>query len=453
MTPTTDSPQNNATLLGHPKGLFVLFLTEMWERFSFYGMRAILVLFLIDQARGGLGWSDADATQFSGFNVLMVYLLGIPGGIVADRYIGQRAAVLSGGILQCIGHFLLALSSKYIFFVGLGFIAIGTGLLKPNISTMVGSLYAKGDTRRDSGFTIFYIGINIGAALAGIMVGYVGEVYGWHYGFGLAGLGMLIGVAIFVAGQKYLVNLDTQPKKHNPEQVNNNTKRLHFTKEEKDRVLMIGICLVAIFTIFTAFEQAAGLLTVYAKRYTHRYIGDWEVPASILQSLNPIFVIGLGPIIALVWSRLTRRYKRISSIYKMGVSNIIVALGTLFMVAAVLQKSSSPTGKSDLHWLFSTYLFYTIGELSLTPIFLSFITKVAPKQIEASIMGIFFAVVGAGGLTAGFLGAQASFLGALTVFQIIFCMTMLIGVLFIIFNKRLMSLAHGSEQTTSESEY
>lgn len=456
MTPTTTSriatSRNNTTLLGHPKGLFVLFLTEMWERFSFYGMRAILVLFLIDQARGGLGWSDADATQFSGFNVLMVYLLGIPGGILADRYIGQRAAVLSGGILQCIGHFLLALGNQYIFFVGLGFIAIGTGLLKPNISTMVGGLYAPGDAKRDSGFTIFYMGINIGAALAGITVGYVGEIYGWHYGFGLAGLGMLIGVVTFVVGQKHLINLDAQPKKHNPEQVTNNTKRLNFTKEEKDRVLMIGICLIAIFTIFTAFEQAAGLLTVYAKKYTHRYIGNWEIPASILQSLNPIFVIGLGPIIALVWSRLTKRYKRISSIYKMGVSNIIVALGTLFMVAAVLQKSASPTDKSDLHWLFSTYLFYTIGELSLTPIFLSFITKVAPKQIEASIMGIFFAVVGAGGLTAGFLGAQASFLGALAVFQIIFCMTMLIGVLFIIFNKRLMKLAHGSEQTTSESE-
>ncbi len=451
MTRIAASPKDNTTLLGHPKGLFVLFLTEMWERFSFYGMRAILVLFLIDQMSGGLGWSDADATKFSGFNVLMVYLLGIPGGIVADRYIGQRAAVLSGGILQCIGHFLLALSSKYIFFVGLGFIAIGTGLLKPNISTMVGSLYAKGDPKRDSGFTIFYMGINIGAALAGIMVGYVGEVYGWHYGFGLAGLGMLIGIATFMAGQKYLGSINTQPKERDSKQANSNTERFNFTKEEKDRLLMISICLTAIFTFFVAFEQAAGLLTVYAKKYTHRYIGSWEVPASILQSLNPIFVIGLGPIVALVWSRLAKRYKRISSTYKMGISNIIVALGTLFMVAAVLQRSASPTGKSDLHWLFNTYLFYTIGELSLTPIFLSFITKVAPKQIEASIMGIFFAVVGAGGLTAGFLGAQASFLGALPVFQTIFCMTLLIGILFIIFNKRLMSLTHGSEQAASDN--
>ena len=425
----------------------------MWERFSFYGIRAILVLFLIDQVNGGLGWSDAAATKFSGFNVLMVYLLGIPGGILADRYIGQRAAVLLGGILQCIGHFLLALalSSQYIFFTGLGLIAIGTGLLKPNISTMVGGLYAKGDAKRDSGFTIFYMGINIGAALAAIIVGFVGEVYGWHYGFSLAGVGMLIGMTIFVAGRKYLDSVEKGPQKPHLVHKESLAARFNFSKEDKDRLLMMGICLIAIFTFFVAFEQATGLLTVYANKHTHRHIGSWEMPTSILQSLNPIFVIGLGPIVALIWSRLAKRYKHISSIYKMGISNIIVALGTLFMVGAVLQKTASATGKSDLHWLFSTYLCYTIGELSLTPIFLAFITKVAPKQIEASIMGIFFAVVGAAGLAAGFLGAQASYLGALTIFQIIFCMTLLIGVLFIIFNKRLMRLTHGSEQVTQEN--
>ena len=442
--------KDTSTLLGHPKGLFILFLTEMWERFSFYGMRAILVLFLVDNVRGGFGWSEAAAMKLSGFNVMMVYLLGIPGGILADRYIGQKAAVLLGGILQCIGHFLLALSSKYIFFTGLGFIAIGTGLLKPNISTMVGGLYAKGDVKRDSGFTIFFMGINIGAALAAIVVGFVGEVYGWHYGFSLAGLGMLIGITIFVTGQKYLVDVDTHPQKHHLRQKKNVAGRFNFTKEEKDRLLMIGICLIAIFTFFVAFEQATGLLTLYAKKHTHRHIGNWELPASILQSLNPIFVIGLSPIVVLIWSSLAKRYKHISSVYKMGISNIIVALGTLFMVGAVLQKSVSPTGKSDLHWLFNTYLCYTIGELSLTPVFLAFITKVAPKQIESLVMGIFFAVVGVAGLVAGFLGAQGDSLGTLTIFQIIFCMTILIGMLFIIFNKKLMRLTHGSEQATQE---
>jgi len=438
--------KNTSTLLGHPKGLFILFLTEMWERFSFYGMRALLVLFLIDRVNGGFGWSDAAASKLAGFNVMMVYLLGIPGGIVADRYIGQKAAVLWGGILQCIGHFLLAVSSQYSFFTGLGFIAVGTGLLKPNISTMVGGLYAEGDVKRDSGFTIFFMGINIGAALAGIIVGFIGEVYGWHYGFGLAGIGMLLGMIIFVAGQKYLVDVAPHPKKYHPGPTQKVGTQFSFTKEEKDRLFVIGVCLVAIFTSFVAFEQASGLLNVYAHKYTHRHIGNWELPASVLQSLNPIFVICLSPIVAWVWSRLAKRYKYISSIYKIGTSNIIVALGTLFMVGAVLQKTASPTGKSDLHWLFSTYLCYTIGELSLTPIFLSFITKVAPKQIEASVMGIFFAVVGVAGGVAGLLGAQAGSLGTLTIFQIVFCMTMLIGILFIAFNKRLMRLTHGSEQ-------
>jgi len=212
--------KNTSTLLGHPKGLFILFLTEMWERFSFYGMRALLVLFLIDRVNGGFGWSDAAASKLAGFNVMMVYLLGIPGGIVADRYIGQKAAVLWGGILQCIGHFLLAVSSQYSFFTGLGFIAVGTGLLKPNISTMVGGLYAEGDVKRDSGFTIFFMGINIGAALAGIIVGFIGEVYGWHYGFGLAGIGMLLGMIIFVAGQKYLVDVAPHPKNKNSDIIN-----------------------------------------------------------------------------------------------------------------------------------------------------------------------------------------------------------------------------------------
>ena len=445
--------KNTTTLLGHPKGLFVLFLTEMWERFSFYGMRAILVLFLTDCVNGGFGWSDAAASKLSGFNVMMVYLLGIPGGIVADRYIGQKTAVLWGGILQCIGHFLLALSSKYIFFfTGLGLIAIGTGLLKTNISTMVGGLYEKGDVKRDSGFTIFFMGINIGAALATIMVGFIGEIYGWHYGFGLAGLGMLIGTITFVAGQRYLVDVEPHSKTPRSIPTNKTAIQFNFTKEEKDRLLVIAICLIAIFTSFVAFEQASGLLTLYAKKHTHRYIGHWELPASMLQSLNPIFVISLGPVVTLAWSRLAKRYKYISSIYKIGMSNIIVALGTLFMVGAVLQKAASPIEKSDLHWLFSTYLCYTIGELSLTPIFLSFITKLAPKQIESSIMGIFFAAVGVAGLVAGILGAQASSLGILTIFQIIFCMTMFIGILFIIFSRRLIQLTHDSDQGVKEDE-
>jgi POT family proton-dependent oligopeptide transporter len=443
--------KNTSTLLGHPKGLFILFLTEMWERFSFYGMRAILVLFLVDNVKGGFGWSEAAAIKLYGINIMMVYVLGIPGGALADRYIGQKAAVLWGGILQCIGHFLLALSSESIFIVGLGFIAVGTGLLKPNISTMVGALYEKGDIRCDGGFTIFYMGINLGGTLAAIIVGSVGELYGWHYGFGLAGIGMLIGISTFLSGQKHLKNVGGKPQKRNKEKTSSIAiKRFTFTKEEKNRLFVLFICFIAIYTFFVAFEQAGGLMNLYAKKYTNRYVLGWEVPASMLQGLNPAFIVFFGLLVEMLWVKLTRRYKHISSLYKMGVGNIIVGVGFLFMVGAALQKESALTGQSNLNWLVMAYLFHTIGELCLSPVALSFITKVAPKRVRSSMMGIFFAVLGTAGWTASELGAQAASSGDLMIFKLLFFGTVLLGILFIIFNKKLMRLTHGSEQATQE---
>jgi POT family proton-dependent oligopeptide transporter len=447
-------PKGTSTLLGHPKGLFILFLTEVWERFSFYGMRAILVLFLVDHVKGGFGWSEAAALKLYGINFMMVYTLSIPGGALADRYIGQKVAVLWGGILQCMGHFLLALSNETTFIVGLGFIAMGTGLLKPSISTMVGGLYKKGDVKRDSGFTIFYMGINIGGMLAAAIVGFVGEVYGWHYGFSLAGFGMLIGIITFLSGQKYLEGFGTKPHKRNKEAKAGNvaTMRASFTKEEKDRLSVLFICLIAVCAFFVAFEQAGGLMNLYAKKYTNRYVFGWEIPASILQGLNPAFVILFGPIVAMLWAKLVKRYKHISSIYKMGVGNIIVGIGFLFMVGAALQRTNTLTAQSSLYWLVIAYLFNTIGELCLSPIFLAFITKVAPKRVRSSMMGIFFAVLGISGWLASNLGAQSVWLGDLTVFTLLFFITVLIGLPFIFFNRKLMRLTHGSEQRETQED-
>jgi proton-dependent oligopeptide transporter, POT family len=443
-----------SALLGQPKGLFVLFLTEMWERFSFYGMRAILVLFLVDHVKGGFGWSEAAALKLYGINLMMVYVLGVPGGAIADRYIGQKKAVLWGGTLQCIGHFLLALGSEAIFIVGLCFIAVGTGLLKPNISTMVGGLYEQGDTRRDSGFTIFYMGINMGGMLAAAIVGSVGELYGWHYGFGLAGLGMLVAIGTFLLGHKHLKNIGERPRKRTEERAASVTiKRLFLTKgEEKDRLFVLFVCFIAVFTFYVAFEQAGGLMNLYAKKYTNRYVYGWEIPASMLQSLNPAFIVLLGLFIEMLWIRLAKRYKHISSIYKMGVGNIIVGIGFLFMVGAAFQKESSPTGQSSLDWLIIAYLFHTIGELCLSPVALSFITKVAPQSVRSSMMGIFFAVMGAAGWLASKLGAQAALLGDLAIFKFLFCSTVLLGFPFLIFNRKLMRLTHGSEQATQGDE-
>lgn len=372
----------------------------------------------------------------------MVYALGIPGGFLADRYLGQRAAVVWGGVLQCIGHFLLALNNEAVFMVGLGLIAMGTGLLKPNISAMVGGLYEQGDIRRDGGFTIFYMGINIGAVLSSLVVGFVGEVYGWHYGFSLAGFGMLIGLIIFLAGRKYLGDVGQRPQRKKKEKaVGNVSKTKAFTQEEKERLFVLFVSLLAIFTFFAAFEQAGGSMNLYTEKHTDRFVLGWEVPASIFQALNPAFVILLGPVVALIWSKLAQRHQHISSIYKIGVGNIIVGIGFLFMVGAVLQHQGSSTAHSSLHWLINAYLFHTIGELCLSPVSLSFITKVAPERIKSSMMGIYFAAIGA----ACWLGGQIGALDYLTTFTMLVCLTVLLGLLCIIFNKRLMTLTHGCE--------
>ena len=203
--------KNQSEIFGHPKGLFVLFFTEMWERFSYYGMRAILVLYLVTQTTGdnpGLGWTSGEALALYGWYTMLVYVASIPGGWIADRLIGQKKSVLIGGLTLCLGHSILAVEQMWAFYSGLGLIIAGVGLLKPNISTMVGGLYEQGDIRRDKGFTIFYIGINIGAFLSSLIVGYVGEVHGWHYGFGLAGIGMLLGQLVYMTGQKHLIHVE-----------------------------------------------------------------------------------------------------------------------------------------------------------------------------------------------------------------------------------------------------
>ena len=441
----SSTKQSNNTLLGHPKGLFILFLTELWERFSFYGMRAILVLFLVDNVRGGFGWSEGYALDIYGYYVMAVYVLGVPGGMLADRYLGERLAVLWGGLLQCVGHFLLAIGTQSIFILGLGFIVLGTGLLKPNISTMVGALYEQGDSRRDSGFSIFYVGINVGSLLAALIVGSVGEYYGWHYGFGLAGVGMVIGLLTFRLGSKYLGTAGQKPQHINTlKATQHGSLQETFTKEEKDRLIVLTLCFAAFFVFIMAFEQAGGLLNLYAKSHINRYILGWELPTSIFQGLNPIFVILFGPVVPLIWSAMAKSGKPANATFKIGMGNIITGIGFLFMVGAALQKQGVPTGKASMHWLINTYLFHTIGELCLVPIVLSFITKVAPDRVRASMMGLFWFTAGIAGWAASKLGGQVTSLGDINVFVLIFAITVLLGLPFILFNKRLMTLTHGS---------
>jgi len=303
---------SKSELFGHPKGLFVLFFAEMWERFSFYGMKAILVLFLVsavDASNSGFGWTETQALELFGIYTAMVYIMSIPGGIIADRLLGQKKSVMIGGLLLVAGHGLMAYPVEWAFFTALTLIVLGVGMLKPNISTMVGGLYRQGDPRRDSGFTIFYMGINIGAFLATVLVSWIGETIGWHYGFGLAGIGMFVGQMVYIWGQPLLKEVGNFIPSKFTEKGSSQPSKQGLSKVEKDRLGVILVSFIIVIVFWSAFEQAGGLLTLYAKKYTDRSIGDFTVPASAVHAFNPLFIIIFGSLVAWVWDSFVRRGK------------------------------------------------------------------------------------------------------------------------------------------------
>ena len=432
-------------IFGHPAGLYVLFFTEMWERFSYYGMRAILVLYLVaetTQGNAGLGWSNGEALALYGWYTMLVYVASIPGGWIADKFLGQKKSVLYGGVLLVAGHSILAVEELWAFYSGLGLIILGVGLLKPNISTMVGGLYKQGDIRRDKGFTIFYIGINLGAFLSSLIVGYVGEVHGWHYGFGLAGIGMTLGLVQYLLGQKYLKNVGNfYGDSENMEDLE--TMKKPLSKIEKDRVIVLFISFLLVIVFWGAFEQAGGLMNIYAKENTNRMLMGWEVPASWFQSLNAMFIIFLGTSVALYWANRKLKGKVSTSLFKMIIGLIIMGTGFFFMSAAASEFNT--TGASAMYWLVLAYLFHTIGELCISPVALSYITKLAPVKYASLMMGVYFAMTGFGNKLAGLLGESAEGLGELTVFTGIAIFCVIFGFLVMIFRKKLEVLTHNAE--------
>lgn len=514
------------TIFGHPKGLFVLFFTEMWERFSYYGMRAILTLYMVSSAtaagmHAGLGWPIAKALALYGWYTMLVYVMSIPGGILADKFIGQKKAVLIGGLVLVVGHGILAIDTLWTFYAGLLLIILGVGTLKPNISTLVGGLYPQGDPRRDQGFTLFYIGINIGAFLASVVVGAVGEIIGWHYGFGLAGFGMLLGQITFVWGsRKYLVGIGDPPTKEDRQAKDSSqgassmgelltrlikspvqlivtvilavasiyisiTYATGFEKYaysglgvflslvfgflmmiykdidsiEKDRFIVLILSFLIVIVFWGAFEQAGGLMNIYARDKIDRvvsllsidifFIGSililvikgimdkikkkdtsklffiisgaltlvyillrfyfnvfsnpYEIPASIFQSVNPMFIMIFGTIVGGFWIYWANSGKENSSILKMAVGTIIMGIGFLFMAEASRQIHEYGD-KAALILLILAYFLHTIGELSASPVALSFITKVAPVKYVSIMMGVYFAATGLGNKVAGTIG-------------------------------------------------
>jgi POT family proton-dependent oligopeptide transporter len=448
---TTAELDSQEEMFGHPKGLFILFFTEMWERFSYYGMRAILVLYIISEVDGknpGLGWSQGEALELYGWYTMLVYVLSIPGGLLADKLLGQKKTVLLGGILLCLGHGVLAIEEMWAFYTGLVLIILGVGALKPNISTMVGGLYTKGDVRRDKGFTLFYIGINLGAFLSSIIVGYVGETIGWHYGFGLAGIGMILGQIVYMAGQKHLKHVGNFIGDNKELSENNNNP---LTKIEKDRILVMLLSFAIIVVFWGAFEQAGGLMNIYTMEKIDRSLFGMIIPASIFQSANAFFIIVLGTAVAGFWARRQLKGKEASTLFKMALGVIIMGTGFLAMSAAAMQADSSVDGKGAMIFLIIAYLFHTIGELFASPTALSFITKLAPAKYASLMMGAYFAATGFGSKLAAVVGGMAEGAGEFQIFTGIFIFTILFGGLILALLKPLKRLIHGAEDLEGTS--
>jgi POT family proton-dependent oligopeptide transporter len=372
---------------------------------------------------------------------MLVYVAAIPGGWVADNLLGQKKTVMLGGLLLCLGHGILAFDSEVSFYIGCAFIILGVGGLKPNISSMVGGLYPKGDERRDLGFYIFYLGINLGAFFAPLLCGWVGETYNWHYGFGLAAIGMAIGQITYYYGQPYLEGVGDLAFSNSEEKKQLKEKKL--TPIEKDRVKVLLISFLMIIIFWGAFEQAGGLMNLYAKQKMDRMLMGFEIPASWFQSLNAFFIVTLAVVVGGIWMRIKAKGKEASSIFKIAVGILVMGFGFMFMRFAASEYELM--GHSSMYWLVLAYLFHTLGELCASPVSLSYITKLAPVKYASLIMGVFWAATGLGNKLAATIGENAGAAGEKVTFTGIFIFCTLFAMLIMAILKPLKRLAHGAE--------
>ncbi|GAB4020012.1 peptide MFS transporter [Spirosoma sp. KCTC 42546] len=452
MEATIEKPIDKTTLFGHPAGLFVLFFTEMWERFSYYGMRAILLLFLIDNVRGGLGLNETEGAAIYGIYTASVYLLSLPGGWIADTILGQRKSIWYGGLIIMLGHIILAIpSGPGLFYAGLCTVAMGTGLLKPNISSVVGELYPEGGARKDAAFSIFYMGINLGSLLGIFTVGYLGQRVGWHYGFGAAAVAMALGLVTFrLFGQRFLGehgNYVVQPPTEASSTGNRSllaflaviivllttlqlTGVLDMTTAqglaramgtiisliavgyfvyillaggldtvEKKRVVVLFVFFLASALFWAGNEQQGSSLQIFADRYTDLNLFGWQMPSSWFQNLNPAFILTFSPVLAMLWVFLANRKISYSVPAKFATS--LILLGLAYVIMVIASKLALEGTRISPFYLSSTYLFFTLGELFLSPVGLSAFSKLAPKRYTSQLMGVWFVGTSLGNLIAG----------------------------------------------------
>ena len=449
---------------GHPKGLYLLFFTEMWERFSYYGMRAILMYYLTKTyLQGGLGINSAEASIIYGNFTGLVYFTPLIGGWLADKYLGQRLAVTIGGITMMFGQFALFLMNNMTgLYIGLLLLIIGNGFFKPNISILVGNLYKDGDERRDSAFSIFYMGINLGALIAPIVIGVLtddifaakdnsGEIisYGYRYGFLASSIGMLLGQVVFnLLAPKYLGEIGTKPvakleKQEEGQQVDT------LNKEEKDKISVIFILFLFAVFFWAGFEQAGSSIALYTDNYIDRditlpFIGDWTIPSSWFQSVNPFFVVTLAPLFAMFWSSPLGR--KISTPIKMGVGMVILGIGFWFMLGAVSERGGDikdTAVKASLFWLVMTYFIHTVGELCISPVGLSVVTKLSPPKLASVLMAVWMLSSSVANFLGGFIAAYVEKMGAGQIFTYISGFVIVCGVLLILLNKPISKMMHG----------
>ncbi len=465
-TGTADSATGGG-LSGHPKGLATLFMTEMWERFSYYGLRPLLVLFMSAAILdGGFGFERSQASAIVGIYAACVYLASLPGGWIADRLLGLRRAILYGAICISAGHISIGISAfehgKISFFLGLLLIVLGTGLLKPNISAIVGDLYPEGGARRDAGFSIFYMGINLGAFAGQLVTGFLGETYGWHFGFGAAGVGMLFGLiffalrakatlgdigtevtrdpnpvvqkskenkaratilaavaliaGVFVLAASGLITLDAQQIGKSMTYILVGLAVLFFAyvlilgglnSDEKKRMLVIAVLFVFAAIFWSAFEQAPTSLNLFAKDFTNREMFGYTIPATWFQSVNSAFIIICAPLFAALWTMLGSKGKDLSSPGKFSLGLGLTAIGFVIMIfAAEIIVGGGGAIKVSAWWLIGSYFFQTVGELCISPVGLSSMTKLSPKRYVGQVMGIWFLASAVGNLIGGLVGGH-----------------------------------------------
>ena len=458
MSTNPHAAEAGKTILGHPRGLFVLFFAEMWERFSYYGMRALLIFYLVQH------WlfSDEEASIIYGAYTALVYIAPVVGGYLADRYLGQRKAVLFGAVLLTFGHFLMAFegdggqsaSQINIFWLALAFIIVGSGFLKANISVMVGQLYPRTDIRRDPAYTIFYMGINLGAALGSLIAGYLGQTYGWAWGFGAAGVGMLLGLVVFVLGKPLLMGRGEAP---DPARLARPVAGIRFEwllyvlgfaavglvwfmiqnqklvgfllggagailvgyvlivavfklpREDRNRIFAAMYLIIGSILFWALFEQAGASLNLFTDRSVDRHLFGWEVPASMFQSLNAIYIVMLGPVFAWLWLTLGRRGLEPSTPTKFALGVVQVGLGFLVLVAGA---KAAGAGATPVIFIFLIYLIHTMGELCLSPVGLSAMNRLTPAHMASLIMGAWFFASATGNFTAGLISAATGGEGA-----------------------------------------